>query len=133
MTDSTLIPATHLDLLERPLFAHLATLRADGSPQVNPMWQAWDGERLAMTTSTRRAKYRQIKADPRVAVAIHDPDQPYRYIELRGVVAGITPDPEGDFFFELAARYGSPIKRGQLADAPFRVKVEIVPTSASHQ
>jgi hypothetical protein len=56
----TLIPASHQDLLTRPLFAHLATIRPDGTPQANPMWFAWDGSHLRFTNTTARRKYRVV-------------------------------------------------------------------------
>lgn len=127
----TVIPASHQDLLERPLFVHLATIRPDGAPHVNPMWATWDGEFLHFTTSTRRAKHRELVADPHVAVSVNDPEQPYRYLEVRGVVERIEPDPTGAFFFELAARYGLEID--ELGDAPFRVRVVVRPTHTTSQ
>jgi nitroimidazol reductase NimA-like FMN-containing flavoprotein (pyridoxamine 5'-phosphate oxidase superfamily) len=59
-----IIPESHLDLLERPLFAHFATSREDGWPQVNPMWFAWDGTHLKLTGTTVRYKYKNITRDP---------------------------------------------------------------------
>ena len=42
------VPTSHRDLLERPLIAHVATVRTDGGPQTNPMWFGWDGERIRL-------------------------------------------------------------------------------------
>src|ERR1700712_564899 len=81
-----IIPDQLRDLLDRPLFADLATVREDGTPQVNPMWFAWDGELLRFTHTNFRRKYRNITANPAVAISIVDPRDPYRYIEVRGVV-----------------------------------------------
>jgi PPOX class probable F420-dependent enzyme len=127
-----LVPASHADLLDRPLFAHLATLRPDGSPQANPMWFRWDGTHLRFTTSTTRRKHRNITADPRVAVSINDPDQPYRYLELRGRVTAVEPDPEAAFFAELAARYELAMD-GPPGDAPTRVVLVVRPEAVSYQ
>jgi PPOX class probable F420-dependent enzyme len=102
----TAVPEDYLDLLERPTFANLATVRPDGTPQVNPMWFAWDGSVLRFTHTSQRQKFRNITANPHVAVAISDPDNPYRYLEVRGEVTDVTPDPEGAFYRELAVRYG---------------------------
>jgi len=71
------IPQGYGTLLERPLYGHLATTRPDGGPQVNPMWFDWDGELLRFTHTTKRQKYRNIAANPRVAMSISDPDNPY--------------------------------------------------------
>jgi PPOX class probable F420-dependent enzyme len=117
-------PATHLDLLERPLFAHLATVRADGAPQVNPMWFLWDaGEGVVRMTHTRvRHNYRYLQREPRVALSIADPGNEYRYLQLRGMVERIDEDPTGAFFNVLRLRY-----RGSTGDVPDRdVRVVLV-------
>lgn len=129
MTD---IPESHRDLLERPLFAHLATIRPDGGVQSNPMWCRWDGEFLYFTNTTTRYKYRNVTANPTVSVSINDPDAPYRYLEVRGVVERIDPDPEGKFFTELADRYGMDFG-GPPADAEHRVVYVVRPTGTSKQ
>lgn len=121
----SLVPETHIDLLERPLFMHMATLRPDGEIQSNPMWFAWDGEYLRMTTSTARQKFRNLEADPRVTLSIHDPERPYRYLELRGRVVELYPDPEGEFFGFLAERYGLDI--GVPSDRRQRVVLIVEP------
>jgi PPOX class probable F420-dependent enzyme len=128
----SVIPESHADLLERPVFCHLATIRADGTPHVNPMWFLWDGEFLSFTTSTKRAKYRELSERPSAAVSINDPDAPYRYLELRGTVERIEPDPEGEFFAVLADRYALPMD-GPVGDAPTRVRIYLRPAHATFQ
>lgn len=110
-------PDTHIDLLERPLFGHLATVRADGSPQVNPMWFLWDGEQgvLKLTHTKERHNYRYVQREPRVALSIADPDDPYRYLQVRGVVENIEDDPTGAFYQVLQQRY-----RGKVSEVPDR-------------
>lgn len=68
----TTIPPRYADLLERPLFGHLGTVRPDGTPQVTPMWFTYDGELLYFTTATNRAKYAQMRANPNVALSVND-------------------------------------------------------------
>jgi PPOX class probable F420-dependent enzyme len=92
------VPAGYDDLLERPLYGHLASIRPDGSVQVSPMWFDWDGELLRFAHTTKRQKYRNVQINPRVAMSVSDPDDPYRYLELRGEVVGIEPDPTATFF-----------------------------------
>ena len=128
----SVIPESHADLLERPVFCHLATIRADGTPHVNPMWFLWDGEFLSFTTSTKRAKYRELSERPNAAVSINDPDAPYRYLELRGTVERIEPDPEGEFFAVLADRYSLPMD-GPVGDASTRVRIYLRPAHATFQ
>lgn len=120
------VPADHMDLLERPIVANLATVRPDGTPQVNPMWFVSDGTGTVVrfTHTDQRQKYRNIQLNPNVAVAIQDPDNTSRYLEVRGVVSSITPDPEGDFFRELAVRYGRDFS-GVPLDASHRVILEV--------
>ncbi|WP_030898393.1 PPOX class F420-dependent oxidoreductase [Streptomyces sp. NRRL F-5126] len=131
MTDS-LVPDSHADLLERPLFGHLATIRAAGGVQVNPMWFSWDGVFVRFTNTTTRYKYRNVTADPRVAVSVNDPERPYRYLEVRGEVVRIDEDPSGAFFMTLAQRYGMELD-GPPPDAPDRVVYVVKPTAVSFQ
>jgi PPOX class probable F420-dependent enzyme len=100
------IPGPLADLLERPLYAHLATVRPDGTPQVNPTWVRFDGEYLWLTATTRRRKHRNWQIQPAVALSITDPDRPWRYLEIRGRVELIVPDPEGAEFVRLASATG---------------------------
>jgi PPOX class probable F420-dependent enzyme len=123
------VPESHLDLLERPGFAHLATVRPDGSPQTQVMWFVWDGERIRMTHTKTRQKYRNIEHEPRVALSIADPDDQYRFIEIRGVVEKIEDDDaEAGFYKSLQTRYGMDYA---IPDAAVRVILTIRPVSFS--
>ncbi|MER5644782.1 PPOX class F420-dependent oxidoreductase [Streptosporangium sp. NPDC002524] len=128
----TVIPESHLDLLTRPLYAHLATLMPGGTPQVTPVWTVWDGEFLRLTTTTDRQKGRNASARPHVAVSVNDPEQPYRYLEVRGTVERIDPDPEGAFFDVLARRYGLEYEP-PVGDAERRVVLVVRPTHFTGQ
>lgn len=132
MSRVDVIPESHLDLLTRPLFGHFATIRPDGAAQVNPMWFLWDGENLKLTNTTTRRKYRNVSENPRVALSVIDPTQPYRYLEVRGSVVRIDPDPEGAFFAVLADRYGLAMD-GPVADAAERIVLVIRPDRVSVQ
>ena len=101
-------------ILHAKAFAHVATIRPDGSPQASPMWFVWDGTYIKFTHATNRQKYRNIRRDPRIAVSITDVDDPYTYAEFRGVVERIEEDPGGAFYETLAKRYGAP--RGYPGD-----------------
>ena len=125
------IPGTHRDLLERPLYGHLATVRPDGTAQVNPMWFAFDGENLRFTHTRTRQKFRNLAANPSAALSVADPDRPYRYLEVRGVLERVEPDPEGRFYQELSTRYGGDGKAP--ADAADRVILIVRPTAVSVQ
>jgi len=121
-------PASHGDLLSRPLFAHLATVRPDGAPLVNPMWFLWDDAQgvIKLTHTKRRRNYQYIRSEPRVALDITDPDDPYRYMQIRGVVEAIEDDPTGAFYQVLQLRYRGTV--GEVSDREFRVIVTIRPT-----
>ncbi|WP_167473396.1 MULTISPECIES: PPOX class F420-dependent oxidoreductase [Nocardia] len=131
MNDSV-IPESHIDLLTRPLYGHLATLNLDGTPQVTPVWQIWDGTHLRFTTTTDRRKAINTKANPHVAISINDPDQPYRYLEVRGVIESIDADPDGEFFDVLARRYGLEYQP-PVGDHERRVILVLRPTRTTHQ
>ncbi|MEU1385830.1 MULTISPECIES: PPOX class F420-dependent oxidoreductase [unclassified Nonomuraea] len=128
----SVIPESHLDLLTRPLYVHLATLMPDGTPQVTPVWTVWDGEFLRFTTTSDRQKGRNASARPHVAVSVNDPEQPYRYLEVRGTVERVEPDPQGDFFDVLARRYGLDYER-PVGDAERRVVIVVRPTRCTSQ
>ena len=97
-----------IDMLERPLFGALGTTRPDGSPQVNPMWFLFDGTTIRFTHTMKRGKYRNLQANPGMSLCVIDPDDPYRFIEVRGRLVETIPDPEGAFYPVLGARYGDP-------------------------
>ncbi len=84
------IPEAYKDLFQKKAFAHLATIGADGSPQVTPVWVDLDGTHIRFNTARGRVKDKNLRRNPKVALAIQDPDNPYRYIQVRGRVAEIT-------------------------------------------
>lgn len=84
------IPQEFLDLFEKKSFAQLATLMPDGSPQVTPVWIDYDGTYLLVNSAKGRQKDLNMRRDPRVAVSIQDPEDPYRYLQVRGTVEVIT-------------------------------------------
>jgi PPOX class probable F420-dependent enzyme len=86
------LPDEFAAILHKNAYANIASVAADGSPQSNPVWFEWDGSRLLFSTIKSRAKYKNLKARPAVAVSILDPDEPYLCLELRGV-AEIYEDP----------------------------------------
>lgn len=126
----TVVPAEFEDLLIRPLYGHLATARPDGTVQVNPMWFEWDGEVLRFTHTDQRQKFRNVKNNPAVAMSILDPDNPYRYLEVRGRVEDVVVDPAAAFYLRLNERYDGPLT-GVPADAPHRVIFVVRPTGFS--
>lgn len=103
MTD--VIPRDYLDLFEKPAFAHLATLMKDGSPQVTPVWIDYDGKHILFNSALGRVKDKNVRRDPRVAMSIQDPQNPYRYLQIRGRVVSITQDGADEHINMLARKY----------------------------
>jgi PPOX class probable F420-dependent enzyme len=79
-------------LIARPVLASLATLNADGSPQITPLWIDLDGDDVVFNTSQSRKKARNLERDGRVAVTVIDPDDAYNVVAFRGTVTEITTD-----------------------------------------
>jgi PPOX class probable F420-dependent enzyme len=104
-TGTSPIPASHADLLDSTALAHVATVGPDGAPQNNPVWFDWDGQTLRFSQTTNRQKYRNVQREPRVALSIVDPENPYRYLEVRGTVERIEPDPDKAFINKMAKKY----------------------------
>jgi PPOX class probable F420-dependent enzyme len=126
LDEQATVPASHQDLVDRPLIAHFGTVRSDGSVQSNPMWFVWDGTRVRLTHTRTRKKFQNVSREPRVALSIVDPDDDQRYLEIRGEVESIDDDTGAPFYRKLQERYGragSPIR-----DADVRVVLVIRPT-----
>jgi PPOX class probable F420-dependent enzyme len=104
-TASSVIPESHADLLQSHALAHVATVGPNGEPQNNPVWFDWDGEHLRFSQTTGRQKFRNVQREPRVALSLVDPENPYRYLEVRGTVEGIEPDPDNAFINSMAKKY----------------------------
>jgi len=99
------IPANFQDLFRKRAFADLATLMPDGSPQVTPVWCDYDGTHVLLNTAKGRQKDQNIRRDPRIALSILDPENPYRYLEIRGRVVEITEKGADEHINKLAKKY----------------------------
>lgn len=99
------IPAGFRDLLEKPAFAHLATLMRDGSPQVTPVWVDVHGGYVRVNSAKGRLKDKNMRRDGRVALSIQDPQNAYRYLEIRGKVVEITEAGADAHIDALAKKY----------------------------
>jgi PPOX class probable F420-dependent enzyme len=107
---SQVIPEKYLDLLEKQAFGNLGTLMKDGSPQVTPVWVDYDGKYVRINSAKGRVKDLNIRRDPRVAISLQDPANPYRYLEIRGRVAEITENGADDHINKLSQKYlGKPV------------------------
>ena len=93
------------ELITRPVLATLTTLNADGTPQSTPLWVDLDGDDVLFNTARGRAKARNMERDPRVAVTVIDPDDPYNVVAFRGTVTDITTDGADAHIDALAKKY----------------------------
>src|SRR6266849_3776354 len=92
-------------LLDRPNFAHLATLMADGSPQSVPVWVGREGDRILVCTGEGSLKARNTRRDPRVALSVVDFHDPYTEAQLRGRVVDRRPDPQLKYYDLFSQKY----------------------------
>ena len=99
------VPESHRDLFTKKSFAHLATIMPGGQPQVTPVWVDYDGRQVIINTAVGRQKDRNLQRDGRLALSIVDPDNPYRYLEVRGRVAQRTLEGADAHIDAMAKKY----------------------------
>jgi PPOX class probable F420-dependent enzyme len=100
------IPEKYLDLFQKRAFANLATLMPNGQPQVTPVWCDFQEGHVLVNTARDRQKDRNMRRDPHVALSIQDPDNPYRYLEIRGRVTDVKEGAEAeDHIDRMAKKY----------------------------
>jgi PPOX class probable F420-dependent enzyme len=125
------IPDGYLDLLQKKItFANVATVLKDGSPQVTPVWFDYTGGKIRINTARGRVKSRTLKPNTHIALAIMDPENPYRYIQVRGTVISATETGADAHIDSLAKKYLGKDKYPFSQPGEVRVMYEIEPTSA---
>ena len=127
---ASVIPEKYADLFEKRAFASLATLMPDGSPQVTPVWVDCDNGIIRVNTAKGRVKDKNMRRDPRVSLAIADPDNPYRYLQIRGRVVEITEQGADDHIDKLAMKYMGKEKYPFRSATEVRVICKIQPEAA---
>ncbi|CUU57633.1 PPOX class probable F420-dependent enzyme [Parafrankia irregularis] len=120
------ISPSHRDLLESGHTVTLATVGADGQPQVTAIWAMLDGDHVRTSLHPGRQKYRNLVARPQATLFVIDPGNPYRTLEVRGTVE-ITEDTDLAFLRRLLAVYGSDLEHFP-APVDGRVVVTLRPT-----
>ena len=125
---TTTIPSTYLDLLTARAFANLATIMDDGTPQVTPVWFDVKGEHVRVNSAQGRVKDRNMRARPYVALIIVDPENPYRYLQIRGPVVEITTEGADAHIDTLAEKYTGAGRRFNHQPGEVRVIYKIEPT-----
>jgi len=124
------IPEQYRDLFTtKKAFAHLATVSAGGAPQVTPVWVDFDGTHVRFNTAKGRVKVRNLGRDPRVALSIQDPDNPYRYVQVRGRVVEATERGADAHIDALAKKYLGQDKYPFRRPGEVRVMYKVLPES----
>ena len=126
------IPDKYRDLFTKRAFASLATLMPDGGPQVTPVWVDMEGDMVIVNTAKGRQKDKNMRRDPRVALALIDPDNPYRYLEIRGRVVEIVEQGADAHIDKMAKKYlGAdkyPYRQASETRVMFKIQSERVNT-----
>jgi PPOX class probable F420-dependent enzyme len=126
---ATTIPASHADLLQttKPAFAQLATVNPDGSPQVTPVWVDFDGTHVLVNTARGRVKTKNLERNPRVALSVSDPTNPYRYVGIQGRVVEMTEKDSDAHIDKMAKKYLNKDSYPFRQPGEVRVIVKIAP------
>jgi PPOX class probable F420-dependent enzyme len=133
----TSIPQDYMDLMERPVVVSLATVNEDGQPQVTPVWVDYDGEYVRVNSAAGRRKVENMQERPQATVLWIDPENPYRWMEVRGTVVDITAEGGVEHINALSAKYRNqpdyyarmPERRGKETRMIFRIRPDKVNTS----
>lgn len=128
------IPEKYRDLLDfnKKAFANLATVNSDGTPQVTPVWVDYDGNYVLVNSARGRRKDKNMQHNAAVALSILDPENPYRYLEIRGRVAEITEDGAAEHIDKMAQKYIGKEKYPWRGPDEVRVLYKIEPQHFSH-
>ena len=121
----TAFPDTHTDLLDGQ-FATLATIGADGAPQLTEVWFIHDAGELKMSLNTARLKTKNLQARPQCSLFLLDLENPYRYLVVRGR-AEVEPDADYAFAEKVGAKYGGADLRDHDGPGDSRVIVTVAP------
>ncbi len=127
------IPGNYADIIDKPTFAHLTTLMPDGSPQTSPVWIDRKDGKMVVNSALGRVKDKNMRRDPRVALSLTDPDNPYRMLLIRGKVVEITQDGADDHINAMAKKYLGKDQYPFRAPGEVRVLYYIEPTSVVGQ
>jgi PPOX class probable F420-dependent enzyme len=123
-----IVPDNYLDLLrDKKAFASIATVMKDGSPQVTPIWFDYASDKIRVNTARGRVKARTLREGARVALAIMDPDNPYRYVQVRGKVLTATEQGADAHIDSLAKKYLGKDKYPNRTPTEVRVIYKIRP------
>jgi PPOX class probable F420-dependent enzyme len=120
-------PDSHKDLLGKKAFANLATVSAGGAPQVTPVWFDTEGDLIRINTAKGRVKDKNLRQNPAVALSVMDPDNPYRYVQVRGRVTEVTESGADAHIDALAKKYTGADRYAHRRPGEVRVIFKIRP------
>lgn len=113
------IPETHIDILAKPAFAHFSTLMSDGSPHTAPVWIDFEDGLILINSAEGRLKDKNVRRDPRVAISMTDPENPYRSLAIRGRIVKISNEGADDHINRMAKKYMG------VDEYPYRTPTEV--------
>jgi PPOX class probable F420-dependent enzyme len=120
------VPERYRDILASTALGHLATIGADGRPQVNPVWFLADGQHVSLSIKPETAKYRNLRANPFVAMSVSALDRPDRYLEIRGEVVEFALYETLTWVNQLARKYtGGDFTGGTDGEPRYKVVIRI--------
>lgn len=121
-----------IGLLKGKNIAFVASLMKDGGPQITPVWIDYDGQYVLVNTAEGRVKQKNFQRDPRVAISIIDPTNPYNTVSIRGTVREQVSDGADDHIDKLAKKYLGLDKYPFMAPGEKRVILRIIPEKVFH-
>ena len=125
------IPDNFRDLFQKKAFGQLATVMKDGTPQVTPVWVDFDGNHVRYNSAKGRVKDKNVRRNPNVAITLQDPDNPYRYLMVRGKVVEITENGADAHIDALTKKYIGQDKYPYRQPGEVRVIYKVRPESVS--
>jgi PPOX class probable F420-dependent enzyme len=120
------VPEQYQDILESTALGHLATIGLNGRPQVNPVWFLSDGQYVYLSVKPETVKYRNLRANPAVAMSVGDLSRPDRYLEVRGEVVAFELYETLAWVNQLARKYtGADFTGGRDGEPRYKVTIHI--------
>ena len=120
------VPERYRDILASTALGHLATVDPDGRPQVNPGWFLSDGRYVYLSVKPDTTKYRNLRANPSIAMSVGDLAHPDRYVEIRGEVVGLELYDTLAWVNQLARKYtGTDFTDGTDGEHRYKVAIRV--------
>ena len=123
--DATL--AKYKDIFDKKTFCYVATVGKDGTPQVTPVWGEFDGTHVVFNTARGRVKDTNLARNPKVTIAASDPDNPYRYVQVKGRIAEVTEQGADAHIDKMAKKYLDKDKYPGRKPGEQRMIVKVLP------